>query len=95
MLWAREHCNPLRLGEPLFEQLDALAHELYGQVAHAGKITAGSCPALHKLDVERIPAEAEHYGFLGLAEGQHREFLCDDDLGIGCQEIERRRIHIV
>jgi len=36
------------------------------QVAHACKITAGSCPALHKLDVERIAAEAEHYGFFGL-----------------------------
>ena len=97
MLRPREDCNPPRLRQPLLEQLDAFAHELDGEIAHAGEIAAGSGPALHQLDIERIAAEAEHDGlcYFQRPQAQHRELLRHDHLGIGCEELAPHSFHIV
>jgi hypothetical protein len=47
-----------------------LPTSLDGEIAHAGEIAAGSGPALHELDVERIAAEAEHDGLCDLERAQ-------------------------
>src|SRR5258707_227287 len=97
MLRPGEHRNPPRLRQPLLEELDAFAHELDGEVAHAGEIAAGPGPALHELDVERIAAEAEHDGLRRLErpQPQDRELLRHDHLGIGCEEFAPHSFHIV
>src|SRR5262249_12611318 len=86
-----------RLRHPLLDEPDAFADKLDGEVAHAGKIAAGPCPALHKFHIERIAAEAKDYWLFGLdgAERQDRELLRDADLGIRCEQLARRSLHVV
>src|SRR5437763_12622683 len=97
MLRPREDRNPPRLRQPLLDELDAFAHELDGQVAHAGEIAAGPGPALYELNVERIAAEAEDDGLCGLERlhGEHCELLGHDDFGIGPEELAARCFHVL
>ena len=49
-------------GVGILEELDALAHELAGEVAHAGVVGPGVPEVLHELRVDGVAADAEHDG---------------------------------
>jgi hypothetical protein len=84
-------------GQPFLQQLDALADQLDGEIAHAGEIAARPRPALRKLSGDRIAAEAEHHRLrrLRLKHRERHEFLRDDHFGISRERRARHRTHIV
>ena len=97
MLRPGEHRNTPCPREPLLEQFNALAHELYGQIAHPGEIATRPGPALHKIDIEGITTEAEHHWCCGLhrPEREDCELLRYYHLRIGCEEFARNSFHVV
>jgi hypothetical protein len=56
-----ENRNASDLRQPFLEQLNAFAHKLNGQIAHAGKIAGWSRPTLDEFTIDRITAEAEDH----------------------------------
>ena len=96
MLWPGEDRDAPSLRHPFLEQLDAFAHEIQRQICHSREVPARPGEALYEFAVDRIAAEAEHDSAGGL-EGLyrvHHEFLRDDDLGLGCNELACYSIHV-
>src|SRR4029077_15251938 len=80
----------------LFEQFDALTHQLNCQIAHSSEIGSRSGPAFHELAVDRIAAEAEYHRLWRL-QIPHRDchkFWRHEDVRIGCEALASYALHI-
>lgn len=85
------------LRHPLFEQLDAFAHEIDCQIAHARKIAAWPGEAFYEFSLHRVAADSEYDGSC-CVERPHRvycQLLRDDHFGIGRGQCVRHGIHVL
>jgi hypothetical protein len=91
-----ENRNASDLRQPFLEQLNAFAHKLNGQIAHAGKIAGWSRPTLDEFTIDRITAEAEDHRLCRL-QIPHRnchKFLRDYDVRIGGKDLACHTLHV-
>jgi hypothetical protein len=83
------------LRHPFFEKLDALAHEIKRQIAHACTISTRPGEAFHEFGVHRVAADPEYDRSGDVEHRVYRQLLRDDHLGIGRRQRVPHGIHVL